>query len=85
MSETEKPKRRFWQFHKTTAFVVLAVALGLPILATVAAFMEKADAVSPVQFDFDALILPVSLFVGILAFIAFVCETFIRRRGGRKP
>jgi hypothetical protein len=83
MSETDK--RRFWQFHTTTWIVVLAVGVGLPILATFAAFMEKADAVIPVQFDFDALILPVSLYAGILAFVALVSEWFIRRREGRKP
>jgi hypothetical protein len=82
---SDKPKRKFWQIHKTTTFVVVVVALGLPILTIVSVSMEKADQISYAEDD-SGKILCVMIFayVSMLTAVAFLCEWLIRRREARK-
>ena len=91
---SDKPARRFWQFHLLT-LVMMALEFGILLsietafsktingwLAALFLSMEKADAVSVDEMAY----LPFSLVFNAVAVVllAFLSEWLIRRREGRK-
>jgi hypothetical protein len=90
MSETEKPKRSFWQFHLSTAVALMITAgclLPFNIIRIRTALNQRpiASHVNGSQMSPADLMGTAIVFSALVLFlIAFVCEWLIRRREARK-
>ena len=92
-----KPKRRFWQFHLSTA-VVMTIAAGFLLYGTLQPSIYKfhgKDIVTygwPISYFYDdssgwcveALIIDVLACIIVLPLAAYMLEWLLRRREARK-
>lgn len=90
MNEPTNSKRKFWQFHLSTALILMILAA--PFLCPVALLLK--EALNPKNIGFPDYMPPASCIYAILVYlpvallclygIGVLCEDFIRRREEHK-
>ena len=87
MSEPEKPKRRFWQIHLSTAVILMIIAslMAYPIIFSPSEFPEEPDNGSRLRFVVAQIVISIVILQYIAEFLEYSPPPQGEHEPARKP